>query len=302
MADPAPRPADEQAAANRRGVIALVGAMAIYLLSDVLAKLVTDRVETAEMMVVRGLAAALATLIMLVASGQHRRMRLALTPLILLRSLLDGGATWTFLAAIREIPLATATTIALATPLVMMPMAVLFLREHVNLKRWLATAVGFAGVLLVMQPDGEWQMGAIYAVACTAIIAVREIITRKLPLGAPTLGVTLMSALAISAVGAAGTLGDGWRAMDWEPFWIIVAAGFLNAWGNYLNTTAFRIGLASVVAPFRYTTIPLSFAAGYIFWGTVPTMTMVLGALLILAAGLVVLRSDRPARRPPADA
>lgn len=305
MAEPSVRSAagdagsEDQAAANRRGIVALVSAMAIFIVSDVMAKLTTDSFDTPQMMVLRGLSALLAVLVMLFASGQHRLMRRVLTPLIFFRSLLEGAATWGFLAAIREMPLASATTIVLATPLLMMPLAVVFLKEHVDAKRWIATAVGFGGVLLVLQPQGDWQPASLYAMACACFIAVREIITRRLPPDVPTLGVTVMSATAISGVGGLGLFQSGWRDFTWEPFLLVVGAGFLNAWGNYLNTQAYRMGQASVVSPFRYSTIPLSFAASFLFWGTVPTLAMCLGALLILGAGLVVLRggaTKRPAR------
>ncbi len=289
----ADREASAQAAANRRGIVAITGAMAIYTLSDVLVKLTSDFTTTPQMMVVRGAAAVAATLAMIVATGQLRRLPLAFTRLILARGLLDAGATWSFLTALREIPLADATTILLAAPLLMMPLAVVLLRERVGWRRWTASIVGFGGVLLVMQPQAEWQPASLYAVVCTGFIAAREIITRRLPPGAPTLGVTLISAMAISGVGVAGAIQTSWPPMAATPVWILIGAGFLNAWGNYLNATGFRVGQASAVAPFRYTTIPLAFAAGYLIWGTQPTLSMTLGALLILGGGLVVMRGER---------
>lgn len=289
---------EDQAAANRRGIVALVGAMAIFIVSDVMAKLTIDVFQTPQMMVLRGLSAVLAVAVMLVWTGQHRRMRRLLTPIILVRSLLEGGATWSFLSSIREMPLASANTIVLATPLLMLPLAVVFLKERVTARRWIAASVGFGGVLLVLQPQGEWEPASLYAVACTAFIAIREIITRRLPTDIPTLGITLFSALAMSGVGAVGVVETGWSELTWRPFWLLFGAGVLNAWGNYLNTKAYRIGEASVISPFRYSTIPLSFAATFLVWGTVPTTTMCLGALLILGAGLVVLRGERrPADR-----
>lgn len=299
MAEPGVRSAtgdagsEDQAAANRRGIIAVTLAMAIYTVSDVLVKLTSDDNSAYQIMVVRGVAAVAATFVMIVALGHYRRMRLAFTPLIGLRGMLDAGATWCFLKALKEIPLADATTILLAAPLIMMPLAVFVLKERVGLRRWLATFVGFGGVLLVMQPQGDWQPASLYAVVCCGFIAAREIMTRRLPPGAPTLAITLISALAITGAGAIGAATEEWRPMEASPVWILIAAGILNAWGNYLNAHGFRIGQSSAVAPFRYSTIPLAFAAGYLIWGQIPTLSMALGALLILGAGLVVLRGER---------
>jgi len=284
---------DEQRAANRRGILAVTGAMAIYTVSDVLVKLTSDFTSTPQMMVVRGLAAAAVTFFMVIAAGQWRRLPLAFTPMIGVRGLLDAGATWSFLMALRDIPLADATTILLAAPLLMMPMALFVLRERVGWRRWLATLIGFAGVVLVMQPQGNWHPSSLYALGCCGFIAIREIMTRRLPPGAPTLGVTLISALAISGVGAVGAIESGWKEIAWTPFWILIGAGVLNAGGNYLNATGFRIGQSSAVAPFRYSTIPLSFAAGYLIWDAQPTLSMTLGAALILGGGLVVMRGER---------
>ena len=284
---------EDQAAANRRGILAITGAMAIYTVSDVLVKLTSDFTSTPQMMVVRGLAAAAVTFFMVIAAGQWRRLPFAFTPLIAVRGLLDAGATWSFLMALRDIPLADATTILLAAPLLMMPMALFILRERVGWRRWCATLVGFVGVVLVMQPQGDWHPSSLYALGCTGFVAVREIMTRRLPASAPTLGVTLISALAISGVGILGTVGSGWQPIDTGPFWILIGAGLLNAGGNYLNATGFRIGQSSAVAPFRYTTIPLSFAAGILVWGTYPTLLMTVGALLILGGGLIVMRGER---------
>jgi len=301
MAERGARPAgdagsEDQAAANRRGIIAVTGAMAIYTLSDVLVKLTSDDHSAYQIMVVRGFAAVAATFAMIVALGQLRRLPLAFTPMIILRGFLDAGATWCFLRALKEIPLADATTILLAAPLLMMPLAVFVLRERVGPRRWLATVVGFIGVLLVMEPQGDWKPASLFAVACCGFIAAREIMTRRLPPGAPTLTITLISALAITGVGVTGAVAEGWRPMAWTPLWILVGAGILNAWGNYLNAHGFRIGQSSAVAPFRYTTIPLSFAAGYLIWDTEPTLSMTVGALLILGGGLVVMRGERARR------
>jgi len=284
---------EDQAAANRRGIFAVTIAMAIYTISDVLVKLTSDDTSAYQIMIVRGAAAVAATFVMIMVLGQLRRMWLAFTPMIALRGMLDAGATWCFLMALKDIPLADATTILLAAPLIMMPLAVIVLKERVGLRRWLATLVGFGGVLLVLQPQGDWHPASLYAVACCGFIAAREIMTRRLPPGAPTLAVTLISALAITGVGLGGATTESWRPMETYPIWILIGAGILNAWGNYLNAHGFRIGQSSAVAPFRYSTIPLAFAAGYLIWGQIPTLSMALGAFLILGAGLVVLRGER---------
>ena len=170
MTEPA---ADDQTAANRRGIVAVTGAMVIYTVSDVLVKFTSDTNSIYEIMVLRGVAAVFATFVMIVALGHLRRLPLAFTPMIVIRSFLDAGATWCFLRALKEIPLADATTILLAAPLIMMPLAVFILKEKVGLRRWLATIVGFGGVLLVMQPQGDWKPASLFAVLCCAFIAAR---------------------------------------------------------------------------------------------------------------------------------
>jgi drug/metabolite transporter (DMT)-like permease len=182
-----------------RGAMAMLGAIGLFIINDAMIKLASEGLPAAQTIGVRGVFATSWIILAVLASGLHRQVHHALEPRTVGRAVLDVASTFTYLIALFNMPMALAVAIGQTTPLVMLLLCVLFLREQVPWKRWAAMLVGFAAVLLVARPGSEgftwWAALSLLATLCSAL---RDIYTRVVPQHVPSLIITLASAVAVN--------------------------------------------------------------------------------------------------------
>ena len=173
--------------------------------------------------------------------------------------------------------------------------------DKVGWRRWLATFVGLIGVLIVVRPgSGALNWPALMILANVVCVAGRDLVTRKLGPGVPTLIVAIMS---IGSVGLSGLLllpFETWRWLSaWETFLVIIA-GVSSTGGFYWVTEALRRGEVATVMPFRYALIPYGVLSGLVVFGEWPDASTLLGSAIVLGAGLYAMHRERVARREAA--
>jgi drug/metabolite transporter (DMT)-like permease len=286
-----------------RGVLCMLAAMACFVTNDTLTKLTAVHLPASEIMVLRGVIATGAALAVIRATGLHRRLGALAHPVVIVRSVLEALISVCFLTALARMRLAEITTVLQATPLILTVLTVLVHKQTVGRGAWLAVAVGFAGVMLVMRPSVDGlTLDAGLALLCAALIAVRDLITRSIPSSAPSLVVTLAAIVAMVVIG--GGLGaaepGAWAAPSTADVARMTAAAGLIIVGNIWLIMAFRSGDVSVVGPLRYSVIVWSMLLGFAVWGDRPDAFAILGAFLIVGSGLHALRQERTRRRSAA--
>jgi drug/metabolite transporter (DMT)-like permease len=283
---------------NTRGILAMSASVVVFIFNDALIKLAAESVPSVQAIGVRGVFATLWCALALLASGAWRQIGAAAHPYVLLRGLLEAAAAIVYLVALFHIPFAIATAVNLSTPLVLTVLAVLMLREDVRWRRWSAVILGFAGVLLVIQPrPGDLNTWTWVALVGTFIGAFRDVLTRYLPPGVPTLVVSFTTAITVAIAGCGGALLEGWQPMSGHALGFIVASSLLLATGYQLLVVALRSGAEiSVIGSFRYGSILWAIAIGYVVWGDVPNALALFGIAVIVASGLYILHRERVRR------
>ena len=279
---------------NLRGGLAMLGATGLFIVNDAMIKLAAEGLPAAQTIGVRGVFATVWVFLALLATGLWRQMHLALERRTVGRSLLDVGSTFTYLIALFNMPLALAVAIGQTSPLMILALSVIFLRERVGWQRWAAVVVGFAAVLLVVRPGGEgfsWWAGL--SLLATAVNAARDIYTRVIPQRVPSLVITFATAVAVMATGLVATAVGGWVAMSGAQWALLFAASVFLAGAYYLAIVAMRHGEVSFVGGFRYASLPAAALTGWLVWGHLPDGLAVLGMLVIVAAGLYLFKSAR---------
>jgi drug/metabolite transporter (DMT)-like permease len=218
-------------------------------------------------------------------------------PAVLARGVLETTGSFGYLIALAHIPLATALAINMATPLVMMPFAVLLLGEDIRWRRWATLAVGFVGVLLVMRPGPEginWWV--LLSFATTIAFALRDVHTRRIAVGIPSILVTAGSAAMFTLVAGVVVAFEGWQPVAMPALLELGAAAILVGVGMHLLVVATRISEASVVAGFRYTALVWGVVIGYFVWGHMPDALGWTGIGLVVCAGLYAAHRERVRR------
>lgn len=283
---------------NLRGALAMGAAMALIVVNDSMIKLASESLPAAQTIGVRGLFATTWVGLAVLATGQAGRWRKAFERNTLVRAALDVTGTFSFLYALFHMPLAEATAINMAAPLMIVVFAVAVLGERVPWARWAAVLVGFVGMLLVVRPGGNAFNGwAALCLGATLVNAARDVATRRIPPGVPSLLITLATCCAVTLTALTITTAQGWQPISGFVLGLLVAASGFLAVAYYLMIVAMRLGEASFVGGFRYTGLPAAALLGWAVWGHLPDVPASVGMAVLIGAGVYLLRSQRATMR-----
>ena len=226
--------------------------------------------------------------------------------MVALRGAFDGLAAMCFLTGLSMLPLTTLMATLQGTPLIATAMAAILFAEKVGWRRWLATAVGLVGVLIVIDPFSTGADGvsayALFGLAASVFAASRDLATRQAPAETPTIIIAMAAVIAIAVVGAAMSVAQGetWVAMDGATTAALAAAAIGVVGGNYFVSVAMRVGDVSVVSPARYSIVIWATLLGWLAFAETPTTQTIIGATITVAAGLYTLQREQVRRRPVA--
>lgn len=280
--------------ANRRGIRLMVAAMACFIVNDALVKLASASMPAAQLIFVRGLMATLLVLAVARATGATLRPAQLATGWVAGRAAIDAVASVAYLVSLFHLPIANATAINMASPLFIVALAVPLLGERVDARRWAAVVAGFAGVLLVIQPKAEgFNAFALLCLAATLLHALRDLATRRIAPGIPSIAVTLATAVAVTLLAGALSAVQGWVSAGPRELVLLACASVFLAGGYHLIIRSTRCGDVSAIAPFRYTGLLWALTLGWAVWGDVPDPLAWAGIALLIAAGLYLIRRER---------
>lgn len=273
--------------------------MAAFTLNDTITKAVSHELNIGQIIVVRGAFAMVLIAAFATWAGALRPLRSLLIGPVGLRVIGEIGGTLSFLSAIAHMPLANASAIFQAQPLVITLGAALVFGEPVGWRRWLAIASGFIGVLVIVRPGtAGFNEFSLLALSSVAFCTVRDLATRKIPKEIPSLFITLLTTVTVTVAGAViiHPLG-GWTPPSNGTVGLLAVAAVLLLIGYTCIISALRTGDISAVAPFRYTALIWAMLLGFIAFGDRPDSFMVIGAGIIVFSGLYAFYRERVRNR-----
>lgn len=286
-------------------MVAISLAMASFIANDALVKYVSESLPTAQLIFIRGVfssvlllavAQAMGLLRVDQASGPGAWSHLTQKP-VLWRSAFDAVGTMAYLGALFHLPIANATAINMATPLFITLYAALVWHERVRPERWLAVGAGFGGVLLVVQPAADgFNAWALVCLLATLVHTGRDLMTRVIHPGVPSVLITVSAALAVTLLSAVASAVQGWQPVTGQHLGLLATASVFLSAAYYLVIVGMREGDMSAVAPFRYSALLFALLIGWLVWGDVPNTLAWTGIALLVGAGLYMVRSGRQVR------
>ncbi|MGV8944025.1 DMT family transporter [Thermomonas sp.] len=212
----------------------------------------------------------------------------------LLRGVLGIVMMGSFVYALKRMPLSTAYSIFFVAPLLITALSVPILGEKVGPRRWTAIAVGLLGVLTVLRPTGAGVFTwAGLAVLVAALAYAVSAITVRVLARTDSNQAMVFWLLTMLAFGAGVLALPNWVPLRMQDVWIIAVIGMAGTLGQYTVTEAFRRGEASLIAPLEYTALVWGVALDLALWGVLPDAVTWLGAAIIIASGLYLLRRER---------
>ena len=198
------------------------------------------------------------------------------------------------------LPLPEVTAIGYAAPLLVVIFAAMFLNEQVGIYRLSAVALGMIGVLIVLSPrlsvglnlGATESLGAIVVLMGAILAALAQVFVRKLVATESTAAIVFWFTIT-SSIMALFTLPWGWTVPPPATVLMLVCAGLFGGVGQIFLTSSYRYADASLVAPFDYASMILALTIGYFIFDEVPTNMMMLGASIVIVAGILIVLRER---------
>ncbi|MEM9417332.1 MAG: DMT family transporter [Bacteroidota bacterium] len=190
---------------------------------------------------------------------------------------------------VKAAPITTATLMSFTVPIFVLLLAPLFLQERVTRPMWLATLLGFGGIVLVLQPSyGSFHSAALYLVLAAFLFGLLDVVNKKYVTQEPMLCMLFYSNLVAALCLAWPALSTSSMPSPHALEWLLV----LGVGSNlilYFLLRAFTLASASALAPFRYLELLISMGAGYVFFQELPTVHSYLGAAIIIPITLLIV-------------
>ncbi len=214
-----------------------------------------------------------------------------------------GGMFFGF-PALAYLPLVNVTVLSYTTPLFTIMLAAFLLKERVRIYRWSAVVTGFLGVFVTLSPglsasathaasiDQLVIIGTAFALAGALCAAFSAIAIRQLNSIEQPSRIVLVYTLTGAIVGLS-TIVFGWTVPTISQLLLLIGCGLAGGIGQITMTVSLRHAQASLLAPFDYTTLIWAIALGYLFMSELPTSATIIGAVIVIAAGLFAMWRER---------
>ncbi|MEM9275725.1 MAG: DMT family transporter [Cyanobacteria bacterium P01_F01_bin.143] len=208
----------------------------------------------------------------------------------LIRAGFGMGAMYCFFYAIANLSLGNTMLLKSTIPLIIPFVSAFWLQEKISQRITLAGILGFCGVFLILQPDGETNWASLIALLSSVMAAIAFVTVGKLSQTEPTL--RIVSFFAIFGLGiSAIPLIWSWQTPTLNQCFLLMGVGLAATIGQFLLTRGYHHAPASSVGIFTYTSVIFGSFLGWLFWQDLLDMNYLFGAILIVLAGSIVLRS-----------
>jgi drug/metabolite transporter (DMT)-like permease len=198
--------------------------------------------------------------------------------------------------------LAEAITLNFTVALWMIPVAILLLGERVGPRRWTATLVGFAGVLVVLQPGAETiSTGGLLAIGAALLFAISMALIRMLTRTESPLAIVFYMNLIMTPISLVPALWF-WTTPTADQLGWLIAIGLVAILGHFSMARALTIAEATAVVPLDFTRLPFAAAIGYFAFGEVPGLWTWVGAAIIIASAVYISRREMRRKKDPGQA
>ena len=205
-------------------------------------------------------------------------------------SIIESGC---FVLAFRYLSLADVHSVGSLTPVIIVALSALILKEKVSPKTWIAIFVGFLGVLIILRPGlSIFDIKSLLPLMAAFFLGLYQVVTRKVSENDSTetslfytslIGFIVMSILAFVY----------WQPLTLNSYFLFTGIGIFFSMGIYFQIIALSKARASIIQPFHYTLIFWAIILGYLVYDDLPDMPTIVGAIIIAASGIYVLRAGK---------
>jgi drug/metabolite transporter (DMT)-like permease len=287
---PAARPATRNTA--RIAIAVMLLAMLMFTLNDVMGKWLVATYSVGQVLLIRSAAAMIVLSPFLWRDGLKPLFAVERPGMQALRVLLSSAEVYCFYVAVITLPLADVMTYWLAAPIYVAAMSPFLLGERVGWRRWLAILIGFGGVVIALEPSAATLTApALISIVGSFCFAFMMLSGRALR-GTPDTTLVFWQIVGAGLFGIV-TAPFGWVTPTAFDLALLGLLGVVAMVAHMLVNRALKLADAAVVAPFQYTLLFWAVIFGFIVFGDIPRPAMLVGAAVIVAAGLFIFFRER---------
>ena len=277
-----------------QGIVLMLAGIFLFSAMDTVAKLLTARFDVLQVVWAR-YAGQMFVVLIILAPRLRTLFRTRHLGLQLLRSAFLFTATWCFFTSLSFMEIGPATAVMNIHPVLLTVGAALFLRERLGARRIIGIALALTGAMIILRPGSEvMTWSSLLPLAAGACYASYALTTRFLGRDESVLTSFLYSAL-IGTIAATVLVVPVWQAPEASDWGIFLGLGIIGAAGQFLLIRALTVAEAGAVAPFGYSGVLYSTIWGLLVFSDVPDATTILGALVIVGAGVYVWHRENRA-------
>ena len=276
-----------------RGIVLILASTVFLGMSDVTAKYLSATLPSIEIAWIRFLVFALIMSPAMLPGSPLYSLQSQRPGLQMLRGAALLGSSLFFISGLRFLPIAEASATGFVSPLFVTALSIVFLGESVGVRRWIATAVGLIGVLIILRPGtGAFHPAAFFPIVSALAWACTLVMTRMLSGKEHALTTMTYSSITGACIMCA-LVPFVWVAPSWHDVLFGIFIGIASTAGQWIVVLAFRYADASVLAPFSYTQLLWVSILGFVIFGELPDIWTVVGAVFIVGSGLYTAHRER---------
>jgi len=278
---------------NLRSIRAMLAAVLLFSVMDTIMKLLSAEFPAMQVAALRSLSSLPLVCVYVAWRGGFKSIHKVRWPLHILRAVIGIFMLALFAYGVRGLSLAEAYTIFFVGPILITALSVFVLKERVNAARWLAIAVGMAGVLVVLRPSGEGflTLGGM-AILLAAVFYAVSAVTGRLLARSDSSEQMVFWLMLLMALGATALAAPSWTPVEARHLPLLGGLALSGFLAQLAITEAFSHGEASVVAPFEYTALACGIGIDWVLWQTFPDQYTLIGAAIIIGSGLYLIRHE----------
>jgi drug/metabolite transporter (DMT)-like permease len=277
--------------------IALILASTVFLgASDVTAKYLSATLPSIEIAWIRFLVFALIMSPAMLSGSRLYALDTRRPGLQVMRGVALLASSLFFISGLRFLPIAEASATGFVSPLFVTALSIVFLGESVGIRRWIATAVGLIGVLVILRPGTSAFHPAAFFPIVSALAWAGTLIMTRMMSGREHALTTMTYSSIVGVCVLCALVPFVWVTPSWHDIAFGIFIGVASTAGQWIVVLAFRYADASVLAPFSYTQLLWVSILGFIIFGELPDIWTVTGAAFIVGSGLYTAHRERVRR------
>ncbi len=281
------------------GILLMLAGDFMFALNDAMGKWLVASFSVGQVVLIRSVGSFLILGPMIARQGARKLVRVERRDLQVLRVVAATLDTVLFYAAVVYLPLADVMSFYMAGPIYVAALSHFMLGEKVGWRRWTAILIGFCGVLIMLKPSSSaLSLASIFALVGSLSFAFAIVLNRRLR---GTSDTSLVTWQTIGALVAGGVLAlDSWKTPGALDFSAMLLLGVVSCIAQLLITRALKLAPASTLAPLQYTLLLWAAVFGFVFFGDVPSLRILIGAGFVVLAGMFIFhRQNTVASVPP---